>query len=57
MYAWKALRLATRESLQGVVQVFEPLTRARKRKTVDLEDIVHGLLPVRHCFMHMGALH
>ena len=47
VYAWKALRLATRESLLGVAQAFEPLAKAKKRKaTVDLEDLVHKLLPV-----------
>ncbi len=40
--------MATRESLQGVQQVFEPLAKLRKRKAVDLEDIVQKLLPVRH---------
>ena len=48
VYAWKALRMATRESLLGVAQVFEPLAKAKKRKaTVDLEDVVRKLLPVR----------
>lgn len=51
VYMWKALRLATRESLTGVAQALEPLAKTKKRKAIDLEDIVHRLLPVRCCLL------
>jgi len=53
VYMWKALRLATRESLTGVAQALEPLAKTKKRKAIDLEDIVHKLLPVRHSWSNL----
>ena len=49
IYAWKALRLTVRESISGLAQAMEPLNRSRpvRGRGVDLEDIVHRLLPVR----------
>ena len=49
IYAWKALRLTVRESITGLAQTMEPLARGRpvRGKGIDLEDIVHRLLPVR----------
>lgn len=48
IYAWKALRLAVRESLPGVAATIEPLARRppQKRRGIDLEDLVHTMLPV-----------
>ena len=50
IYAWKALRMTVRESLPGLVHAIEPLARSKpapnKRKAIDLEDIVHKILPV-----------
>ena len=58
VYAWKALRLAARESLLGVAQAIEPLAKAKKRRAaIDLEDIVHKLLPVRLSTMQAQCLH
>ena len=49
IYAWKALRLTVRESITGLAQTMEPLMRSRpvRGKGIDLEDLVHRLLPVR----------
>ena len=52
IYAWKALRLAVRESLPRVAATIEPLARRppqkqpQKRRGIDLEDLVHTMLPV-----------
>ena len=50
IYTWKALRLTARESITGLAQAMEPLGRSSRPgrgRGVDLEDIVHRLLPVR----------
>ena len=52
IYAWKALRLAVRESLPSVAATIEPLAQRppqkqpQKRRGIDLEDLVHKMLPV-----------
>lgn len=47
-YRWKALRLTARQSLMGLTTLIEPMAKIKpsKRKDVDLEDVVHKLLPV-----------